>query len=68
MTRQKRPNYDSSLQGIRQSVLNGEAILVIFEAKQVLEDPVEGQWVKDLTQNIPAVFESDDGMIFTANK
>ncbi len=31
LTRQKRPNYDSSLQGIRQSVLNGEAILVIFE-------------------------------------
>jgi hypothetical protein len=68
LTRQKRPNYDSSLQGIRQSVQNGEAVLVVFEAKQVLEDPIEGQWLNDLTQNIPAVFESDDGMIFAAKK
>lgn len=68
LTRQKRPNYDSSLQGIRQSILNGEAVLVVFEARQVLEDPVEGQWLKDLTLNIPAVFESDDGMIFSAKK
>ena len=67
LTRQKRPNYDSSLQGIRTSVLNGKAILVVFEAKQVLEDPIEGQWLRDVTQDIPAIFESDDGMIFAVN-
>ncbi|HEX7555253.1 MAG TPA: hypothetical protein VF338_01420 [Leptolinea sp.] len=66
LTRQKRPNYDSSLQAIRQSVLVGKAVLVIFEARQVLEDPIEGLWVKDLIQNIPAVFESDDGIIYAA--
>jgi hypothetical protein len=68
LTRQKRPNYDSSLQSIRQTVLDGNTILVIFEAKQVLDDPVEGQWLKDLTKDIPAVFESDDGMIFAVKK
>ncbi len=67
LTRQKRPNYDSSLQGIRTSVLNGKAILVVFEAKQVLDDPIEGQWLRDVTQDIPAIFESDDGMIFAVN-
>lgn len=64
LTRLKRPNYDSSLLGIRQSVLSGESILVVFEAKQVLEDPIEGEWLRDLTVGIPAAFESDDGMIF----
>lgn len=68
LTRQKRPNYDSSLQSIRQSVLNGDTILVVFEARQVLDDPVEGQWLKDLTKGIPPVFESDDGMIFAVKK
>jgi hypothetical protein len=68
LTRQKRPNYDSSLQSIRQSVLNGKAILVVFEARQVLDDPIEGQWLKDLTQGIPAEFESEDGMIFSMKK
>lgn len=68
LTRQKRPNYDSSLQGIRTSVLNGNAFLVVFEAKQVLDDPIEGQWLKDLTFDIPAVFESEDGMIFAVKK
>jgi hypothetical protein len=68
LTRQKRPNYDSSLKGIRQTVLNGDTILVVFEAKQVLDDPVEGQWLKDLTKDIPPVFESDDGMIFAVQK
>jgi 4-amino-4-deoxy-L-arabinose transferase-like glycosyltransferase len=68
LTRQKRPNYDSSLQGIRQSVLNGKAILVVFEARQVLDDPIEGQWLKDLTQDIPEVFDSEDGMIFAVKK
>jgi hypothetical protein len=64
LTRLKRPNYDSSLQGIRQSVLDGKSALVVFEAKQVLEDPIEGIWLRDLTRDIPAIFESDDGMIF----
>lgn len=64
LTRQKRPDYESSLQGIRKSVLDGKAILVVFEARQVLDDPVEGLWLKDLTKDIPVVFESDDGMIF----
>jgi hypothetical protein len=68
LTRQKRPNYDSSLKSIRQSVLNGDTILVVFEARQVLDDPVEGQWLKDLTKDIPPVFESDDGMIFAVQK
>lgn len=68
LTRQKRPNYDSSLQGIRQSVLDGNTMLVVFEAKQVLDDPIEGQWLKDLTKDIPAVFESEDGMIFAVQK
>jgi hypothetical protein len=68
LTRQKRPNYDSSLRSIRQSVLDGNTILVVFEAKQVLDDPVEGQWLKDLTKDIPPVFESDDGMIFAVQK
>ncbi len=68
LTRQKRPNYDSSLQGIRTSVLEGNAILVVFEAGQVLDDPVEGLWLKDLTMNIPAVFESEDGMIFAVKE
>lgn len=68
LTRQKRANYDSSLQGIRDSVLKGDAILVVFEARQVLDDPIEGQWLKDLTQGIPAIFESDDGMIFAVKQ
>lgn len=68
LTRQKRPNYDSSLRSIRQSVLDGNTILVVFEARQVLNDPVEGQWLKDLTKDIPPVFESDDGMIFAVQK
>jgi hypothetical protein len=68
LTRQKRPNYDSSLQGIRTSVLNGDAILVVFEAREVMDDPIEGQWLKDLTQGIPAIFESDDGTIFAVKK
>jgi len=68
LTRQKRPNYDSSLQGIRTSVVKGDAILVVFEARQVLEDPIEGQWLKDVTRDIPAIFESEDGMIFAVDK
>jgi hypothetical protein len=65
LTRLKRPNYDSSLNAIRQSVLDGKSILVVFEAKQVLDDPVEGEWLRDVTAGIPAVFESEDGMIFS---
>lgn len=68
LTRQKRSNYDSSLQGIRNSVMQGDSILVVFEARQVLDDPIEGQWLKELTLDIPAVFESEDGMIFAAKK
>jgi hypothetical protein len=64
LTRLKRPNYDSSLQGIRQSVLDGKAALVVFEARQVLDDPIEGAWLQDLITGIPVIFESDDGMIF----
>lgn len=65
LTRLKRPNYDSSLNAIRQSVLDGKSMLVVFEAKQVLEDSVEGEWLRDLTAGIPVVFESEDGMIFS---
>lgn len=68
LTRQKRPNYDSSLRNIRQSILDGKAILVVFEAGMLLDDPVEGQWLRDLTVDIPAVFKAEDGMIFAVNK
>ncbi|NLF51372.1 MAG: hypothetical protein GX577_09575, partial [Leptolinea sp.] len=68
LTRQKRPNYDSSLRNIRQSILDGKAILVVFEAGMLLDDSVEGQWLRDLTVDIPAIFEAEDGMIFAVNK
>lgn len=68
LTRQKRPNYDSSLNNIRNSILDGEAILVVFEAGLLLEDPIEGQWLRDMTEGIPVVFEADDGMIFAVIK
>ncbi len=68
LTRQKRPNYDSSLQAIRNSILEGNAILVVFEAGMLMDDPIEGQWLRDVTEGVPAVFEADDGMIFAVNK
>lgn len=64
LTRQPRPGYQETLESIRNSVLEGKSVLVVFEAQDVFGDPVEGGWLRDLTKGVPVLAENTDGIIY----
>ncbi|MHC1783404.1 MAG: glycosyltransferase family 39 protein [Anaerolineaceae bacterium] len=64
LTREQRPDYHETLLSIRERLMNGEVVVVIFEAQSVFEDPIEGGWLRDLTQDVPVMTENSDGIIY----
>jgi 4-amino-4-deoxy-L-arabinose transferase-like glycosyltransferase len=58
-----RADYMQTVDKTRQRVLAGQAVMVIFDFRN-LEDPNAEQWMHDLTDNIPMMKEYGDGAIF----
>jgi 4-amino-4-deoxy-L-arabinose transferase-like glycosyltransferase len=63
VTQVARPKFDATQAAIRQAVQEGRAVMVIFNAKQVLK--VEGNdWFRELVKDVPVMGEYKDGTIF----
>lgn len=59
----EREDYDRNLANIRKSVLNGKAVLVVFNARGLLASP-GGAWFRELAQGMPVRGEYEDGTIY----
>ena len=58
-----RTDYLTEVAKVRQRVLAQKAVMVIFDYRN-LDDPLAGQWMRDLTDGIPIIKEYGDGAIF----
>jgi hypothetical protein len=64
LTREQRPDYQETLLSIRERLLDGKVMVVAFEAKEIFADPVEGGWLRELTEGVPVMAENSDGIIY----
>lgn len=64
LTREPRPDYRETLMSIRERLLDGRVVVVAFEAQELFTDPIEGGWLRDLTEGVPVLAEGSDGIIY----
>lgn len=64
LTREPRPDYRETLMSIRGRLLDGRVVVVAFEAQEIFADPIEGGWLRDLTEGVPVLAEGSDGIIY----
>jgi hypothetical protein len=64
LTRKQRPDYRETLLSIRERLLDGKVVVVAFEAQEIFADPVEGGWLRELTEGVPVMTEQTDGIIY----
>jgi hypothetical protein len=64
-TQQPREGYAEDVAAIRQQVLDGKAVLVIFGYRTLDADLIGGHdWMQDLTKDLPVIEAFDDDAIF----
>ncbi len=63
-TNAPRENYAQDVEEIRQNVLSGNAVMVIFDYALLLDSQDDRQWMIDLTEGVPIYREAEDGNIF----
>jgi len=68
-TQQPREGYAEDVAAIRQQVLDGDAVLVIFGYRTLDADLSGGHaWMQDLTRDLPLIEAFDDDAIFGLSK
>jgi len=63
-TNAPRENYAQDVEEIRQNVMKGKAVMVIFDYALLLDSQDDRQWMLDLTEGVPIYREAEDGNIF----
>jgi hypothetical protein len=59
-----REGYTQDIQMIREKVLKGEAVMVIFDYDGLRDNPEEAGWINDLSADLPLLKHTADGVIF----
>ena len=65
-TQQYRENYQKNFNTIKNRILSGDAIMVIFDYQSYLDDPQnpDHEWMIELTEGLPIIEGGDDGVMF----
>lgn len=67
-TNAPRENYAQDVNEIRENVVDGKAVMVIFDYSNLLTTEDDRQWMLDLTEGMPEYSEAEDGAIFGSIK
>jgi hypothetical protein len=63
-TGQAREGYDQDVAGIKQAVVQGEKVIVIFGYNNLLAENEDKQWMADISGGLPVLQDLEDGRIF----
>lgn len=61
-------NYVKNVETIRNKVLNGTAVMLVFEYQNMISNSEDTAWMTDLTSGLPVVAEYPEGVIFGLDK
>lgn len=63
-TNQPRPGYRQDVESIRGEVLDGRAVIVVFDYRGLLDSPEDRDWMLEITGGLPLLVEYEDGALF----
>ncbi|NPV57486.1 MAG: hypothetical protein HPY76_12545 [Anaerolineae bacterium] len=59
-----REGYAEDLANIRQSVLEGRGVIVIFQYDQIIQEPQDRAWLDEVSAGLPVYSRAEDGIIW----
>ena len=59
-----REGYQEDLEMIRQNVMDGDGLMIVFGYTELLTSEEDSEWIQELTGGLPVWKDLEDGMIF----